>query len=60
MSAAAVRFTALGICELVKSLELSELGDHIAQRLKEMTTKTRHCTDGKLARLLSFILIYVF
>jgi hypothetical protein len=47
MSAAAVRFTALGICELVKSLELSELGNHIAQRLQEMTAKTRHCTDGK-------------
>lgn len=46
MSAAAMRFTALGICELVKSLELSELGNHIAQRLKDMTTRQRHCTDA--------------
>lgn len=55
MNAAAMRFTSLGICELVKSLELSELGNDIAQRLKDMTTRQRHCTDGKLARLLPFM-----
>ncbi|KAM0345631.1 hypothetical protein ACHAPU_006285 [Fusarium lateritium] len=46
MSAAAARFTTLGICELVKDLDLSELGNHIAQRLKEMTTKKRFCVDA--------------
>jgi hypothetical protein len=60
MSAAAVRFTALGICELVKSLELSELGNHIAQKLREMTTKKRRRADGKLARLLPFMLLSMF
>ncbi|KAF5664253.1 hypothetical protein FHETE_7135 [Fusarium heterosporum] len=48
MSAAALRFTSLGICDLVKELELSELGNYIAQRLKEMTTKKQFCVDGKL------------
>jgi hypothetical protein len=60
MSAAAVRFTALGICELVKSLELSELGNHIAQRLREMTTKKRLRADGKLVRLFPFMLLPMF
>ncbi|KAH6869171.1 hypothetical protein B0T10DRAFT_523911 [Thelonectria olida] len=46
MSAAAVKFMALGICELVKDLELSELGNYIAQELRQMTTKKRTHVDG--------------
>lgn len=41
MSAAAARFVALGIYELVKDLGLSELGDYIARKLEEMTTGKR-------------------
>ncbi|SCV34268.1 uncharacterized protein FFB14_04749 [Fusarium fujikuroi] len=41
MSAAAARFVALGINDLVKDLKLSELGDYIARRLEEMTTGKR-------------------
>lgn len=47
MSAAAAKFRALGIHELVKDLELSELGNHVAQRLEEMTTGKRLRADGK-------------
>ncbi|PCD39309.1 hypothetical protein FGRA07_00580 [Fusarium graminearum] len=45
MSAAAAKFRALGIHELVKDLELSELGSHVAQRLEEMTTGKRLRAD---------------
>lgn len=41
MKAAASRFVALGIYELVKDLGLSELGDYIAGKLEEMTTGKR-------------------
>ncbi|OAA39363.1 hypothetical protein NOR_06201 [Metarhizium rileyi] len=48
MSAAALRLRSLGINELVKNLELSNLGNHIARKLKEMTGKKRKMVDDEL------------
>lgn len=47
MNATAVRFISLGICGIVKDLGLSELGRHVAQRMKDMTTKQDVDTGGK-------------
>ncbi|KAG8407938.1 hypothetical protein J3458_020246 [Metarhizium acridum] len=45
MSAAALKFKSLGIDKLVEDLELSELGNHIATKLREMTGKKRKDAD---------------
>lgn len=47
MTAAVVKFKSLGIEKMVKNLELSELGNHIAVKLREMTGKKRKEVDGK-------------
>ena len=47
MSAAVLKFKDLGINEVVKDLELTELGNHIAATLREMTGKKRKGVDGK-------------
>ncbi|KAL6815037.1 hypothetical protein J3E69DRAFT_358887 [Trichoderma sp. SZMC 28015] len=46
MNAAAIKFKELGIDELVKDLQLSRLGIHIASALRDMTAKkNRHTSD---------------
>ncbi|KID95519.1 hypothetical protein MAJ_08545, partial [Metarhizium majus ARSEF 297] len=45
MTAAALRFKSLGIDKLVEDLKLSELGNHIAAKLREMTGKKRKDAD---------------
>ncbi|KAL7790522.1 hypothetical protein V8C43DRAFT_315880 [Trichoderma afarasin] len=46
MNAAAIKFKELGIDELVKDLQLSRLGNHIASALRDMTAKkNRHISD---------------
>ena len=47
MSAAVLKFKDLGIKEFVKDLELTELGNHIAAKLREMTGKKRKNVDGR-------------
>lgn len=47
MNAAAIKFKELGIDELVKDLELSRLGNHIASALRDMTAKKHRPTNGK-------------
>ena len=47
MSAAVLKFKDLGINEVVKDLELTELGNHIVATLREMTGKKRKDVDGK-------------
>ncbi|KAF5136397.1 hypothetical protein E5D57_000158 [Metarhizium anisopliae] len=49
MTAAALRFKSLGIDKLVEDLELSELGNHISAKLREMTGKKRKYADGRLS-----------
>ncbi|QLI69463.1 uncharacterized protein G6M90_00g056100 [Metarhizium brunneum] len=48
MTAAALRFKSLGIDKLVEDLELSELGNHISAKLREMTGKKRKDADEEL------------
>ena len=47
MNAAAQEFQSLGIGDLVRNLELSELGNHIAETLRDMTSKKRKNVEGK-------------
>ncbi|KAL7953841.1 hypothetical protein V8C34DRAFT_320495 [Trichoderma compactum] len=50
MNAAAVKFKELGIDELVRDLELSRLGNHIASALRDMTAKKHgHISDTNTA-----------
>lgn len=49
MTAAALRFKSLGIDKLVEDLELSELGNHVSAKLREMTGKKRKDADGRLS-----------
>lgn len=47
MNAAAIKFKELGIDELVRDLELSRLGNHIALALRDMTAKKNRHASGK-------------
>ena len=54
MSAAVLKFKDLGINEVVKDLKLTELGNHIAATLREMTSKKRKDVDGRPFEMLQF------
>ncbi len=47
MSSTSVTFKELGICELVQNLQLSELGNHIAEELRDMTAQKRTHDNGR-------------
>ncbi|QYT03031.1 hypothetical protein H0G86_010006 [Trichoderma simmonsii] len=47
MNAAAIKFKELGIDELVRDLELSRLGNHIASALRDMTAKKNRHASGE-------------
>ncbi|KAL5083986.1 hypothetical protein Trisim1_012422 [Trichoderma cf. simile WF8] len=51
MNAAAIKFKELGIDELVKDLELSRLGNHIASALRDMTAKKHRPTNGETSQV---------
>jgi hypothetical protein len=48
MHATATKLKRLGIDDLVRDLELSELGHHIAETLRNMTSRKRKNNPGKL------------
>ena len=50
MNAAAHKFVSLGIDDLVKNWGLSELGNHLAATLRDMTSKKRKNVEGKRSR----------
>ncbi|KAK2612062.1 hypothetical protein QQS21_001911 [Conoideocrella luteorostrata] len=51
MNAAATKFKALGIDELVKNLDLSTLGNYIATKLREMTgNKRKDVNEGPIQK----------
>ena len=47
MNAAAHKLGSLGIHDLVKDFELSELGNHVAATLRDMTSKKRKSLEGR-------------
>ena len=47
MRSTAIKLNTLGIDNLVKKLELAELGDHIAATLRDMTGRKRKDILGK-------------
>ncbi len=63
MSVAVLKFKDLGINEFVRDLELTELANHIAAKLRDMTGKKRKDVHGKPFEMLQFqsiaMLIYL-
>ncbi|RYO82544.1 hypothetical protein DL766_000303 [Monosporascus sp. MC13-8B] len=50
MHAAAIKLKSLGIDDLVRDLELSELGNHIAATLRDLTGRKRKDVPGEMTQ----------